>query len=127
MAADRAFDLDAAELRADGADLGTRIDVLAAKLEGALPDQTVVRRRSHGLLSRRRVVEEVEAALGDRRYGLRVDRGRVECARRQAVRGIVIRSEELDLDAWLAALTADLREQAATSEQARAALERLVG
>jgi uncharacterized protein YhdP len=124
---DRGFDLDAAGLRAGGADLATAVEVLAVKLEAALPAETVVRRRSRGLLSREKVVEEIEVALGDWRYALRIDRGRVEASRRQSVRGIAIRSEALDLDAWLQALTAELREQAATSEQARTALERLVG
>ena len=127
MEQDRGFDLDAAELRLGGADVATGVEVLAAKLEAALPAVTTVRRRSRGFLSREKVVEEIEVALGDWRYGLRVDDGRVETSRQQAVRGVVIRREQLDLDAWLAALTADLREQARTSEQARAALERLVG
>jgi hypothetical protein len=127
MEDDRAFDLDAAGLRADGADLATAVEVLAAKLEAALPAQTAVRRRSRGLLSREKVLEEVEVELGEWRYALEMRRGRPEASRRQVVRGIVIRREALDLDAWLAALTAELREQAATSAQVRAALDRLVG
>jgi hypothetical protein len=39
----------------------------------------------------------------------------------------VIKREPLTLDAWVASLTDALREQAATSEQARSALDRLVG
>lgn len=127
MDEDRGFDLDAAGLRAGSADLATGIEVLAAKLEDALPAATVVRRRSRSLFSREKVVEEIEVALGDWRYGLRMERGRVEASRQQTVRGVVIRREPLDLDSWLAAMAAELREQAATSEQARAALERLVG
>lgn len=127
MEEDRAFDLDAAELRLGGADVATAIEVLAVKLEAALPAATTVRRRSRGFLSREKVVQEIEVALGDWRYALESDGGGVEASRRQAVRGVVIRREQLDLDAWLAALSAELREQARTSEQARAALERLVG
>jgi hypothetical protein len=127
MEDDRGFDLDAAGLRADGADLATGIEVLAAKLEDALPAETAVRRRSRGLLSREKFVEAVEVALGDWRYTLRMEDGRVDASRAQAVRGVVIRREALDLDAWVAGLTAELRERAATSGQARAALERLVG
>lgn len=127
MEEDRGFDLDAAELRAGGADVATAVEVLAAKLEAALPAATTVRRRSRGFLSREKVVEEIEVALGDWRYALQADGRAVEASRRQAVRGVVIRREQLDLDAWLSALTAELREQARTSEQARAALERLVG
>jgi hypothetical protein len=127
MEDDRGFDLAAAGLRADGADVASGIEVLAAKLEGALPRETAVRRHSRGFLSREKVVEAVEVALGDWRYTLELSDGRVDASRRQTVRGIVIRREALDLDAWVAALTGELREQAQTSEQARAALERLVG
>jgi hypothetical protein len=127
MEEDRGFDLDAAELRLGGADVATAVEVLAAKLEAALPAATTVRRRSRGLFSREKVVQEIEVALGDWRYALEADGAGVEASRRQAVRGVVIRREQLDLDAWLAGLSAELREQARTSEQARAALERLVG
>jgi hypothetical protein len=127
MEDERGFDLDAAGLRAGSTDLATAVEVLAVKLEDALPSATAVRRRSRGLLSREKVVEEIEVALGDWRYALRRDGGRVEASRQQAVRGVVIRREPLDLDAWLTALAAELREQAATSEHARAALDRLVG
>lgn len=127
MEDDRGFDLAAAGLRADGADLATAVEVLASKLEDALPRETAVRRRSRGFLSREKVVEAIEVALGDWRYALEVVDGRVEASRRQTVRGIVIRREPLELDAWVGALTDELREQARTSEQARAALERLVG
>jgi hypothetical protein len=125
---DRGFDLDAAGLRAGSADLATGIEVLAAKLEDALPAETAVRRRSRGLLSREKVVEEIEVALGEWRYSLRSAGGAtVEGNRAQAVRGVVIKREPLSLEAWVESLTAALREQAATSEQARTALDRLVG
>jgi hypothetical protein len=127
MEEDRGFDLAAAGLRADGGDVASGVEVLGAKLEGALPRETTVRRRSRGFLSREKVVEAIEVDLGDWRYALAIDHGRVEASRAQTVRGIVIRREPLDLDAWVGALTGELREQARTSEQARAALERLVG
>lgn len=127
MADDPAFDLDAAGLRADGVDLATTVEVLASKLELALPAQTTVRRRSRRLLSRDKVVEAIAVSLGDWRYALEVGAGRPEAAREQAVRGIVIRREPLDLGAWVQSLTDELRAQAATSADARAALDRLVG
>ena len=60
-------------------------------------------------------------------WALRVDGSRVDATREQEVRGVVIKREQLDLGAWARALTAELREAAQTSEQARAALQRLVG
>ena len=118
------FDLDAAGLRADGADLAAYVEVLARKLEDALPRQTEVRRRSKGLLSREKVVDTIEVKLGEFRYTLARD-GRA--ARAKEVRGVVIKREDLELEAWVGGLAGELRELAAGSAEARAALERLVG
>jgi hypothetical protein len=125
--ADDSFDLDASTLRADGADLSVYIEVLARKLEDALPAETDVRRRSKGFLSREKVVEIVSVALGDHRYVLEREGRGVTASRAQAVRGVVIKRESLELDAWIDALTSHLRELAAGSAAARTALERLVG
>jgi hypothetical protein len=124
--ADDSFDLDAAGLRADGADLDAYVEVLARKLEDALPAETDVRRRSQGLLSRTKVVEAIEVALGDHRYELRRDGRGVEATRAKRVRGVVIKREPLELQDWVNGLTSELREQASGSAVARAALERLV-
>jgi hypothetical protein len=127
MSDDLGFDLDAAGLRADGAQVASGVEVLAAKLEGALPTRTTVRRRAKRLLSREKVVEAIEVRLGDWRYALRVEGGRPDAAREQEVRGVVIRREPLAVGAWVAALTGELRAEAATSAEARDALDRLTG
>jgi hypothetical protein len=124
---DDSFDLDASTLRADGADLSVYIEVLARKLEDALPAETDVRRRSKGFLSREKVVEIIAVSLGDRRYTLEREGRGVTASRAQQVRGVVIKREPLELDAWVAALTGQLSELAAGSATARTALERLVG
>ena len=125
--AEDSFDLDAAGLRADGTDVGAYVEALARKLEDALPAETTVRRRSKGLLSREKVVETLEVAVGEHRYALRRAGSGVEATRAKEVRGVVIKREPLELDAWVDALTAQLRELAAGSAAARAALERLAG
>ena len=121
--ADDSFDLDAAGLRADGADLDAYVEVLARKLEDALPQQTEVRRRSKGFLSREKVVDTIDVRLGEYRYTLA--RGG-QASRAKEVRGVVIKREELGLEAWVGGLAGELRELAAGSAEARAALERLV-
>ena len=120
------FDLDAAGLRADGRDLTAGVDVLAVKLEAALPSQCRVERRARSLFNREKVVEAIEVRLGEARYSLRHHRGRVEASRDKEVRGVVIKRETLGLAEWVTGLEADLREQAESSAAARAALERLV-
>jgi len=127
MGAEPSFDLDAAALRADGRDLDAGVEVLATKLEGALPAATRVERRARGLLSRERRVERIELALGECTYVLSRERHGLATTRARTVRGVRIKNEQLDVDAWLAALEADLREEARTSAEARAAVERLLG
>ena len=127
MSEEPGFDLDAAGLRADGAELATNLEVLAAKLEDALPRETRVDRRAKGLFAREKVVRRVEVRLGTRAYAIDAgDRG-VVAACEQEVRGVVIKREELDLAGWVQRLTADLRAQAGESAEARAALDRLLG
>jgi hypothetical protein len=121
------FDLDAAGLRADGPDLLAGVEVLARKLEISLPKATIVERRSRRMFSKDKVVAAIEVRLGTTRYGMQVDGERVSADRQQEVRGVVIKREQLELADWVDALTAQLREHAADSAEARAALERLVG
>jgi hypothetical protein len=120
------FDLDAAGLRADGRDVAAGVEVLAVKLEAALPSECRVQRRARSLFNRDKVVEAIEVRLGDSRYSLRQHPGRVEASRDREVRGVVIKRESLGLPDWVAALEGELREQAQTSAAARTALERLV-
>jgi hypothetical protein len=127
MTDEPSFDLDAAGLRADGAALGTSVEVLAVKLEDALGPACVVERRSRRLFSKDKVVEGLEVTLGTTRYTLTVDGAQVDATRAQEVRGVVIKREPLTLQAWLDALMGELRERATDSAQARAALERLLG
>lgn len=120
------FDLSAAGLGSDGSDLRISIEVLASKLENALPAQTRVERRGAGLLGRGdKHVRRVSVALGDASYELAVANDRVAGSRERRVGGISIKRESLDPGQWVSALTAELREQAERSAEARAALERL--
>ncbi len=133
-AGDRAFagrglmadlDLVAASLRADAADLDAFAEALAVRLEGALPGQVEVERKG-GLLGANKRVRRIEVTLGDQRYEAEVDRGRVTCRRRSVVRGIALKTQELDLDAWIDALSRDLVEEGERSERGRQALARLL-
>jgi hypothetical protein len=121
------FDLDAAGLRMDGADVAMSVEVLASKLEQALPGTARVERRGGGLLGRgEKRVRSVQVELGSCCYQLTVDGTRVEGFRERQSGGIAIKREALDADAWIAALTADLRAEAERSAQARVALEKLL-
>ena len=121
------FDLVAASLRAESSDSHAYVEALARKLEDALPRATRVDRRSKRLLSREKVVRKIDVEVGETRYLLEVDdRGQPEPRRAKAVRGIVLKTEELGMDAWIDGLARDLTEHAANTEQGRIALERLL-
>jgi hypothetical protein len=119
------LDLVAASLRADAADLDAFVEALAVRLEGALPGQVEVERKG-GLLGGNKRVRRIAVSLGDQRYEADVDRGRVTCRRRSVVRGIALKTQELDLDAWIDALSRDLVEEGERSERGRQALSRLL-
>jgi hypothetical protein len=127
MSDEDTFDLAAAGLRGEGTDLAISVEVLAAKLEQALPGVARVERHGGGLLGRgEKRVRRVQVELGSCCYQLAVDGARVEGFRERQVGGVAIKRETLDPDAWIAALTADLRTEAERSAQARAALEELL-
>jgi hypothetical protein len=120
------FDLSAASLRASDGDLRTFVDVLAGKLDRALPGRVRVQRRSARLLSKQKHVTAIELDLGETRYLLAVQEGVVETRCATAVRGIVLKSAVVSLEVWVDALLRELAKEAQTSEQARLALEQLV-
>src|SRR4051812_21484898 len=95
------FELVASSLRADVGDLKAFVEALATKLEGAIPDRTVVERKGGGLFSKTKRVQHISVDMGDVRYELQVDGGRVEPSRCKAVRGIVLKSERVPLDDWI--------------------------
>jgi hypothetical protein len=118
------FELLAASLRADSTDLAVFVPTLATKLCDALPEQVEVERSG---FPGRRAVRRVEVFVGEHRYELRYERRQVRASRARVVRGIVLKTEELDLDVWIDALSRDLADEAGTSERSRLALERLLG
>jgi hypothetical protein len=120
------FDLLAAALRSSGVDLKTFVEVLAEKLELALPGRVKVQRQAVRFLAKEKRVRSVECNLGDQRYLLAWEDGAVETRRATAVRGVVLKSEAVPLDAWIDALAAALASEARSSEQSRIALEELL-
>jgi hypothetical protein len=123
---ERDFDLSAASLRASSGDVRTFVDVLADKLDQALPGRVKIQRRAVRLLSKQKQVTAIELDLGETRYLLEARDGAVETRCATAVRGIVLKSAAVSLDAWIDALLRELANEARTSEQARLALEQLV-
>ena len=125
--AEHRFDLAASSLRADASDARALAEALAAKLSEALPDQTRTRRQAARFLSKDKRLERVEVSLGDETFVLSLSGERAETTLAKTVRGVVIKRQDLPLDAWLDALSEALGAEAQRSEAARLSLERLLG
>ncbi len=116
----------AASLRADARDLETFVEVLADKLEGSLPQRTQITRRSARLLSRQRRVRRLTVSLGEDQFSLERTAGGVVTRQARSVRGIILKNEVLDLDAWIDALAHAIAQTADAAERGRLALGRLL-
>jgi hypothetical protein len=120
------LDLLAASLRVDSGDLSAFVESLAAKLEAVLPGRAKVTRVRQGLFGPK-LVRKIALDAGDQRLELlRGDGDAIQTRCSRVSGGIVLKSEVLDTDAWLAALSEALSAEAERSQQARQALERLL-
>ncbi len=125
--ADTGLDIDllAASLRADVSDTGAFVEALAVKLEEAVPGGVLVERRREGMFGPKHV-RRIALDAGGQRLELRTAGGTLQTLCSRLSGGIVLRSEELDTDAWLRALGEALAVQAQRSKTTRQALERLL-
>jgi hypothetical protein len=115
-----------ASLRADAADGHAFLQALAARFEGALPNAVRVDRK-HGIFSSDHSAKAVEVQAGADRYRMvDVGGGRLQAERTRVVRGIALKTEQLDVDTWIAALAQTLAAEAERSAEAQAALRRLL-
>ncbi|HLM96146.1 MAG TPA: hypothetical protein VK283_07505 [Acidimicrobiales bacterium] len=124
---DDAFDLDmaAATVQSNATDVHIMLKVLAGQLAEVLGPRVVVE-RAGGILRKSNDVKALEVTLGDDVLRAQVEGASVRCSVAHSSGGIRIRSESVDLDTWLKRLLAALQQEAAHSEGARQALERIV-
>jgi hypothetical protein len=120
------IDLLAASLRADSSDVSAFVESLATKLEEAVPQRVRVERRRSGLFGAKQVRRIALDAGSARLELLRGEGGPIETRCSRLSGGIVLKSEQLDTDAWLGALGEALATEAGRNERTRQALERLL-
>lgn len=119
------LDLAAAALRADLSDTDAFVEGLATRLEQALPGFVEVKRSRSGFRGPK-LVSEILVQAGDMHLQLRRQGGHVQTARARISGGIAIKTEAIDIDAWLSSLMTAVSQQAAHSERTRQALQQLV-
>ena len=100
------------------------LKLLVAQLSDALGDRIVVERA--GRFRKSDEIKSVRITLGDDILEAEVEGGTVRCTIGHSSGGIRIRSEQVDMDAWLTRLLSTLQAEAAHSEQTRQALENIV-
>jgi hypothetical protein len=124
---DESFDLElaAASLRADRSDVRILVKALADKLAGALGPRLEVK-RSGGRFRKSDEIRSIRISLDDDLFDAEVDGTSLRCTVGHTSGGIRIRSEKVDVDAWLARLLAVLRAEADHSQAVRLALESMV-
>jgi hypothetical protein len=119
------LELAAASLRADGSDVRILVKVLADQLADALGSRLEVK-RSGGRFRKSDEVRSIRITMEDDQFDAEVDGTALRCTIGHSSGGIRIRSEKVDVDAWLARLLAVLKAEASHSQAVRQALESMV-
>ena len=124
---DAGYDLELAvtTLIAEAHDVHALLKVLTADLSASLGDRLQVERKG-GLIRRSDEIKSVRVRLGDEDFDALVHDGGLDCTVSHSSGGIRIRTEKLDMGQWLHRLLLRLQAEAARSQEARLALERLV-
>ncbi len=120
------LDLLAASLRSGAEDLSTFVESLATKLEDAVGSLARVERGRQGIRGPKLVRKIAVEAGGDRLELVRDGANRFVTRRARVSGGIVLKTETLDIDAWLQSLSEALASEASRSERTRQALQRLL-
>ena len=104
------------------------LEELARLVEGALPAGQVRVVRRGRFLSREKRVAELRVELGDFQYGLTgAEDGPLQASRAMLKRGIVLRTELVPVEEWVAEVGAALDEYARQNEKAATAMRRFLG
>jgi hypothetical protein len=117
--------VSAALAKSYGQDEREFLAVLGTLMESALDTETRIERR--GFFGGG-AIERITIPLGDYTYVIEDSgRGPLSAMRKRLVRGVALKSEQMQMPEWIDALGAALEERAATSQRARDALSRLTG
>jgi hypothetical protein len=122
-----AFDLSMAvsQLASNSTDSRIMLKLLVSQLADALGDRIAVE-RAGGRFRKSDEIQSVRITLGNDTLEADVKGPSVQCTIGHSSGGIRIRSEQVDMNAWLTRLLTTLQTEAATSEQTRTALENIV-
>jgi len=121
------FDLELAvsALASNATDVRIMLKLLVNELASALGGRLVVE-RAGGLLRKSEEVKAVQVVLANDVLRAEIDGASVRCTIGHSSGGIRIRSEQVEMGAWLKRLLGALQAEAAQSDTTRLALENLM-
>jgi len=102
------FDMQAAWLRRFKADAESNLKAFALRLKEAMPELVTVH-ESRGFFSSAAKTTGVTVELGENRYSLELERGRLTAKIAMVVRGIVLNTKTIDPAEWFAKLAGETR------------------
>lgn len=119
-------DVLACSLQMDKSQSGDMLEYLATKLSSALPEETEIT-RGGWFLSSSRTVTELTLKLGDVGFQmLREKKGAITARQMKIVRGVVLKTEEVDVEKWVQNLAAALAAMAEKNSRTKEALQKFV-
>jgi hypothetical protein len=123
------IELLAASLRFNASDISNSMLALATLLESIAPQNCQVKKKKRGLRSKSTSIEEISIQLGEYRFLMSVGNGTnsIRTTRLKIVRDIVIKTDDLPVDQWIASLAEMLALESQRSESARIAISKLLG
>ena len=110
------FDVQAAWLRRFKTDAESNLSAFALRLKEALPELVTVQ-QSRGLFSRAAKIKGVSVELGENRYSLAIDGGRLKATIAMVVHGVVLNTKNVDPSDWFVRLAGETQK---ASEHAKA-------
>ena len=110
------FDMQAAWLRRFKSDAESNLTAFALRLKEALPELVTIH-EARGLFSRSAKTKGVSVELGEKRYNLEIDGGRLKASVAMVVHGVVLNTKNVDPADWFARLAEETKK---ASEHAQA-------
>jgi hypothetical protein len=110
------FDMQAAWLRRFKSDAESNLTAFALRLKEALPELVTIH-EVRGLFSRSAKTKGVSVELGEKRYNLEIDGGRLKASVAMVVHGVVLNTKSIDPADWFARLAEETKK---ASEHAQA-------
>ena len=110
------FDMQAAWHRRFKADVESNLKAFALRLKEAMPELVTVH-EARGFFSGSAKINGVTIELGEHRYSLESDRGRLKAKVAMVVRGITLNTKDIDPSEWFGRLAEETKK---ASEHAQA-------